>query len=88
MDTSKDYYESVMRDFKTYVRGRIPEQYCRDEAVDYKQIEKAKEMYGAPAKGKGVKPERKTKSKTTDIITRAQLMLLLTGAVTRTIRIN
>lgn len=68
MDTSKDYYKSVMRDFKTYDRGRTLWQYCRDEAVDYKLIENAKEMYEVPAKGKGVKPERKAKSKSTDII--------------------
>ena len=29
MDTSKNYYDSVMRDFQTYGRGRTLEQYCR-----------------------------------------------------------
>ena len=29
MDTSKNYYETVMRDFTMYARGRTLEQYCR-----------------------------------------------------------
>lgn len=68
MDTSKDYYESVMRDFKTYGRGRTLEQYCRDEAVDYKWIEKAIEMYGPVEKTKSAKPVRKARSKSPDMI--------------------
>ncbi len=36
MDTSKDYYESFTRDSRMYGRGRIPEQFCRDEGADFK----------------------------------------------------
>lgn len=68
MDTSKDYYESVMRDFQTYGRGRTLEHYCRDEAVDYKWIEKAKSLYGDQPKAKAVKPTRKDKDKSQDMI--------------------
>lgn len=49
MDTSKDYYESVMRDFGMYARGRSLEQYCRDEAVDYRWLTKAAGQFGTPA---------------------------------------
>ena len=38
MDTSKNYYDSVMRDFQTYGRGRTLEQDYRDEAVDCKLL--------------------------------------------------
>lgn len=68
MDTSKDYYESVIRDFKTYGRGRTLEQYCRDEGADYKWIEKAAEQYGPVEKTKPAKPVRKTRSKSPDMI--------------------
>ena len=68
MDTSKDYYESVMRDFQTYGRGRTLEQYCRDEAVDYKWIEKARDLYGPPSKTKTSKTEKKGRSKPNDMI--------------------
>lgn len=57
-----------MRDFKTYGRGRTLEQYCRDEAVDYKWIEKAKEQYGSVEKTKSAKPVRKARSKSPDMI--------------------
>ncbi len=36
MDTSKDYYESFMHDFRMYGRRRTPEQFCRDEGADFK----------------------------------------------------
>lgn len=68
MDTSKDYYESVMRDFQTYGRGRTLEQYCRDEAVDFRWIEKAISKYGIPEKTKVVKTQKRTKSKSPDMI--------------------
>lgn len=72
METSKDYFESVIRDFKTYGRGRTLEQNCRDEAVD---------------DNKCMKPIF-SKIAATHTITRSQLMLLLTGALARTIKIN
>ena len=66
MDTSKNYYESVMRDFQTYGRGRTLEPYyCRDEGADYKWIEKMKELNGFPARGKA---EKKASSKSPDMI--------------------
>lgn len=59
MGTSKDYYETIMRDYQAYGRGRSLEQYCRDEGVDYKWIEKAKGQYSTPSSvqpsGKGKK---------------------------------
>lgn len=57
METSKNYYESVMRDFGMYARGRSLEQYCRDEAVDFKWLTKAREQYGIP------EDEKKTRQK-------------------------
>ena len=68
MDTSKTYYESVMRDFQTYGRGRSLEEYCRDEGADYRWIEKAKELYGVPTKGKSVKSGKRTVTKAPDMI--------------------
>lgn len=38
MDTSQKYFESLMSDFKSYGRGRSLEQFCRDEAVDFKRL--------------------------------------------------
>ena len=57
IDTSKTCYESVMRDFQTYGRG-----------ADYRWIEKSKELYGVPAKGKSVKSGKKTVTKAPDMI--------------------
>ncbi len=64
MDTSKNYYESVMRDFATYARGRSLEQYCREEAVDYKWMLKAQKQYGIPEKAKPTKTAKRPKEKT------------------------
>ena len=66
MDTSKNYYETVMRDFAMYARGRTLEQYCRDEAVDYKWLQKAQKQYGIPDKGKTTKIIKRSKEKTQD----------------------
>ena len=60
MDTSKDYYESVMRAFQTYGRGRTLEQYCRDEAVDFKWLQKARDLYGAVENANPPKPAKRT----------------------------
>ena len=68
MDTSKDYYESVMRNFQTYGRGRSLEQFCRDEGADYKWIEKSKDQYGTPSKTRTTKVVRKTPQKSPDMI--------------------
>lgn len=68
MDTSKDYYEAVMRDFKLYARGRSLEQYCRDEAVDYQWLTKAKAIYGEPEATPKKKSSSKPKSKQPDMI--------------------
>ncbi len=70
MDTSKGYYESFMRDFRMYCRGRTPEQFCRDEGADFKWIGKAMNLYGEPSssKSKTDKADRKTKAKPTDMI--------------------
>lgn len=68
-NTSKNYYESVMRDYKAYARGRSLEQYCRDEAVEYSWILKAQKQYGDIAEEKpGKKVTRKAKTEPTDLI--------------------
>lgn len=72
METSKNYYESVMRDFGIYARGRSLEQYCRDEAIDFKWLEKAMEHYGVPAEEKKTRQNKRstarTAAKTPDMI--------------------
>ena len=68
MDTSKNYYDSVMRDFQTYGRGRTLEQYCGDEAVDYKWLIKAQSQYGTPEKTTKAKAARRNNTKTPDMI--------------------
>ena len=68
MDTSKNYYETVMRDFTMYARGRTLEQYCRDEAVDYKWLTKAQSQYGIPEKNTKAKASRNSNSRTPDMI--------------------
>ncbi len=66
MDTSKNYYETVMRDFAMYARGHSLEQYCRDEAVDYKWLQKAQKQYGIPEKSKSTRTIKRSKEKTPD----------------------
>lgn len=70
MDTSKNYYESFMRDFQMYGRGRTLEQYCRDEGADFKWFEKAKELYEVPVlkKEKASKRTKKCQDKAVDMI--------------------
>lgn len=67
MDTSKDYYESVMRDFAMYGRGRSLEQFCIDQAVNYRWLVKAQSQYGIPEKNT-TKTARRNKTKTPDMI--------------------
>lgn len=66
--TSKEYYESLIRNYRMYSRGRSIEQYCRDEAVDIKWFEKAQAQYGTPADKPQKKSTRKTKADPTDLI--------------------
>ena len=70
MDTSKDYYESFMHDFRMYGRGRTLEQFCRDEGADFRWFEKAMNIYGGPSssKSKTAKGDRKAKAKPADMI--------------------
>lgn len=68
MDTSKNYYETVMRDFAMYARGRTLEQYCRDEAVDYKWLVKAKSQYGIAEKNTKTKASRNSNASTPEMI--------------------
>lgn len=68
-NTSKNYYESVMRDYKAYARGRSLEQYCRDEAVEYSWILKAQKQYGdIPEDKPRNKTVRKSKTGPADLI--------------------
>ena len=66
MDTSTNHYETVMCDLLTYGRGL--EEYCHDEAVNYRWIEKAKELYGVPTKRKSLILDMKSVTKTSDMI--------------------
>lgn len=69
MDTSRKYYETVMRDYSTYGCGRSLERYCRDEGIDYKWVLKAQELYGIQEKKKSTRPVvRKSKQKAPDMI--------------------
>lgn len=68
MDTSQKYYESVMSDFKSYGRGRSLEQFCRDEAVDFKWLVKAKELYGDIENARLPKSSKHKKAKSPDLI--------------------
>lgn len=70
MDTSKNYYETFMRDFQAYGRGRTLEQYCRDEGADYKWFEKATEQYGPldQKKAKTSKRVKKSEERPIDMI--------------------
>lgn len=38
METSKDYFEDILRRFNAERRGRSLFQYCKDEAVNYKDL--------------------------------------------------
>lgn len=68
MDTSKEYYESIMRDYRRYGRGRTLEQYCHDEGADYRWIEKAKAQYGTTSKHKTAAKSEKDKSQAPELI--------------------
>lgn len=57
-----------MLQFKTYGRGRSLEQFCRDEAVDYNWLCKAKDLYGTLKNDPASKSGRRTKSKSQDLI--------------------
>lgn len=67
-NTSKNYYEAVMRDYKAYARGRSLEQYCRDEAVDYHWLSKVQKEYGTPEDKPRMKNTRKAKAEPADLI--------------------
>lgn len=67
-NTSKIYYEAVMRDYKAYARGRSLEQYCRDEAVDYHWLSKVQKEYGTSDDKPQVKKTRKVKTEPADLI--------------------
>lgn len=66
--TSKEYYDSLMRDYRMYSRGRSLEQYCRDEAVDIKWFEKAHAQYGTQTDKPQKKSTRKAKAEQADLI--------------------
>lgn len=58
-----------MRDYKAYARGRSLEQYCRDEAVEYNWILKARKQYGdIPEEKPRKKATRKSKTEPSDLI--------------------
>lgn len=53
METSKAYFEDILRRFDAERRGRTLFQFCRDEGVDYKSLTAYKRS--AEPKGKGRK---------------------------------
>lgn len=48
--TSKKYYEDKLREFNQYRRGRTLQQFCKDEGIDYKWMQRAKKQYTAKVK--------------------------------------
>lgn len=67
MDTSKTYYETVMRDYNRYKRGRTLEQFCRDEAVDFQWLAKAQKQYGETEETQKKKIFRPSKGKAAEV---------------------
>lgn len=53
MDTSRAYYDDVMRQFKTNRRGRNLYQFCRDEGVDFKWLTEYKRQLASENKSNG-----------------------------------
>ena len=48
METSREYYERVMSDYKTS-RGRCSlRQYCQDEGIDYQWLMKSRKEFLGP----------------------------------------
>lgn len=43
--TSRKYYEDKLREFSQYRRGRSLQQFCKDEGIDYKWMQRAKKEY-------------------------------------------
>lgn len=60
METSKAYFEDILRRFDTERRGRTLFQFCRDEGVDYKSLTAYKRSTGPKGKGKQKKSEADT----------------------------
>lgn len=50
METSKAYFEDILRRFETERRGRTLFQFCRDEAVEYKDLMAYKRSIGSKGK--------------------------------------
>ncbi len=45
METTKDYYEKIMQDYKLNGKGRSLSKYCREEGIDYQWLLKYKVKY-------------------------------------------
>ncbi len=45
METTKDYYEKIMQDYKLTGKGRSLSKYCREEGIDYQWLLKYKVKY-------------------------------------------
>lgn len=52
METSKAYFEDILRRFETERRGRTLFQFCRDEAVEYKDLMAYKRSVGSKGKSR------------------------------------
>lgn len=52
METSKAYFEDILRRFETERRGRTLFQFCRDEAVEYKDLMAYKRSIGSKGKSR------------------------------------
>ncbi len=94
METSKAYFEDILRRFDTERRGRTLFQFCRDEGADYKTVKIYHRDYCGIEiytkwfeNGRMLKPEFRTIART-HTVTRSQLTLLLVGAVQATLSIE
>mgnify|MGYP004511650213 FL=1 len=45
METSKEYYDEIISDYKSNGSGRSLRKYCMDEGVDYQWMMKARKEY-------------------------------------------
>ena len=45
METSKEYYDKIISDYKSNGSGRSLRKYCMDEGVDYQWMMKARKEY-------------------------------------------
>ena len=50
METSREYYDRVMSDYRERRGRRSLRKYCQDEGVDYQWLMRSRKEYSAPAR--------------------------------------